>query len=123
MKYIPKTLPLLEVRVPEPYHQRVQEVLEAYAAGNVVSAISRRAHLANAGVVNSIEALNTALGRGMSQAAKAYDILFFTLLMKEVEHDRTAVDSEDVRSGQFESELVDLIHRVRAAEDPTYLDE
>ena len=122
MKYIPKTLPVLELTVPDVYHKRVMSVIEAYESDRLSKVLPERPHLENIGVIASINALSKALRGKKSEVAKKYDILYLTLLTKEVEHDRNAIESEDVRSGQFEQELIDLINRVKAAPEPTYFD-
>lgn len=123
MKYIPKTLPTLEVEVPEIYHDRVMEVIEAFHAPMLVKPCGERPYLDNVGVRARFTDLGVKLDGRTSAAAKAYDLLYLTLLVKEVEHDRNAVRSAAVQSGQFEADLIGLVGRLQGMPDPTYLDE
>lgn len=121
-KYIPKTIPILEVDIPESYHHRVQEVMDAFESGRLASLPPDRPYLESPGVMAAIKDLGSGLSGKMSRAAKAYDILFLTLLVKEVEHNRKLVDSPNIRSGQFEQDLIRLLQKIKESEDPEYLD-
>jgi hypothetical protein len=61
MKYIPKTLPLLGVSIPDEYHQGAHSVIEAFEQGDVRPAFNARPHLLNMGVATAINHLNATL--------------------------------------------------------------
>lgn len=117
MQYIPKSNPLIEIRVPDIYDSRVNEDVEAIIDGNFQELFKRKEYLANQGIFGVIqEFLVYGKYKGdkiPESAKKAYDILYLNLLIKEIEHDRDASDSEYIRSGESENHLIELLQQIK----------
>lgn len=117
MKYRPKTIPSREVDIPDIYHQRVIETINAWWEHRLYEILRQKDYLDIPAVLDALGGLGRVLSGKENNSAKAYDLAYLTVVAREAEHDREAANDPKVRSGEFKAEITELIKQIREVED------